>query len=94
MSTIVTALERVSLDPVTLSKVSDMTTGTLFTTYTTYENFKDLGAVNRPQSFLLNLLTHFGVDKVIQLGYNGLKSDLVIEAELCDVDVVLVRSMT
>lgn len=94
MSTIITSVKDISIDPVTYKKVMDMTTGTIFTTFSVYNNFNDKDVVNRPVSFLRNLIPHGRVDKVIQLGYNGTKSPLVIEAELFDVDVILVRSMT
>lgn len=93
MSTIITAINKVELDPVTCDRIEKMITGSLFTTYTVYPNFKHLKVKNRPQTFLVNLIPHGKIDKVIQLGYNGTKSDIVIEAELFDIDVILVRSM-
>lgn len=94
MSTIVCATKRVDLDPVTLSKVRNEVVGSIYTTFNTYFNFNDKEVVNRPNTFLANMIAGGVVDKVIQIGYDGLKSPLVTDAELFDVDVVLFRSMT
>jgi hypothetical protein len=92
MTTIVTATRKTRLDPVTLNHVYQNCTGTVYTTFDTYDNFKsDKSVVNRPVSFLLNTIIHGVVDKVIQVGYDGTKHPLVVEAELCGVDVILYR---
>ena len=93
MTTIVTATRKTMLDPVTLNHVLQNCTGTIYTTFDTYDNFKtDKSVVNRPVTFLANTIIHGVVDKVIQIGYDGVtKHPLVVEAELCDVDVILYR---
>lgn len=93
MSTVVCAIRRVDLDPVTLNRVRNASVGTIYTTFNTYFNFNDNEVVNRPNSFLANMIAGGVVDKVIQIGYDGIKSPLVNDAELFDVDVVLFRSM-
>jgi hypothetical protein len=94
MTTIVTATTKTTLDPVTLNHVLQNCTGTIYTTFDTYDNFKhDKSVVNRPATFLANTIIHGVVDKVIQVGYNGVnKHELVDEAEACGVDVILYRS--
>lgn len=92
MTTIVTATNLVELDPVTLTKVMQNVEGSLYTTYEVYNNFKPT-AINRPKSFLLTQLEMGIVDKVIQIGYNGTKTQLARAAEELGVDVILYRSM-
>jgi hypothetical protein len=93
MTTIVTATRKITLDPVTLNHVLQNCTGTIYTTFDTYGNFKsDKSVINRPVTFLENTIIHGVVDKVIQVGYDGVKHALVHEAEACGVDVILYRS--
>lgn len=92
MSTIITATNITRLDPVTLSNVLKNVKGTMFTTYEVYDDFKP-AAVNRPKTFLLNLLEHDVVDIVIQVGYNGTKTEIVRTAEELGLEVILFRSM-
>ena len=92
MITVVTAVNKVDLDPVTLGRVMQNVEGSLYTTYEVYDNFKP-AAINRPKTFILNQLEMGVVDKVIQIGYNGSKSPIVTTAEELGVDVILYRSM-
>lgn len=60
----------------------------VYTTYEVYTNFP--GAHNRPKSWLINAIHDGVVDKVIQLGYSGAKTEIVRAAEAFDLEVLLV----
>lgn len=88
MSTIITAANHVVLDPVTMKRVVDLVSGNLYTTYEVYDNFASI-ATNRPKSWLLNLIEFDKVDTVIQLGFDGHKTEIVRVAEDLGLDVYL-----
>jgi hypothetical protein len=64
----------------------------LYVTYETYDNFDNSAVKCRPVSFMSHLLANGRVDKVVQVGYNGIKHELVQDAESFDIDAVLYRS--
>lgn len=94
MTTIICATRRVDLDPVTVNRVLDAAIGQIYTTFDTYFNFDDKIVINRPKTFLINMIIGGVIDKVIQIGYNGTKCELVHEAEAEGVDVILFKDMT
>lgn len=94
LRTIVTSTHRITLNPVTVLMVTDNAVGWLYTTYDVYHNFAHIGsAINRPTGQLISMIQNHEVDKVIQVGYTGRKTQIVQEAELLDMDVLLIRNM-
>jgi hypothetical protein len=91
--TFVVAEKKIHLDLPTLKRVLKHVDGTIYTNFETYSSFEGAGiaVVNRPKTFMLNLLEHSVVDKVIQVGYEGVKCEVVRTAEELGVDVILFR---
>jgi hypothetical protein len=95
LTTFIVANKRVKLGPVTLRRILKETVGTIYTNFETYSSFSDMGIVviNRPKIYMLNVLEHGVVDKVIQVGYDGAKCETTRLAEELGVDVILFRRM-
>lgn len=92
MRTIVTADRRLEqTNIVTLSKVLRNVNGQMWHTVEVNRTFDILDSQMRPKEWLKNMIIMGQVDKVIQMGYDNIKTELVLEAEASGVDVILFR---
>jgi hypothetical protein len=92
MRTIVTAARRLEqTNIVTLAKVLRNVDGQMWHTVEVNRTFEHLDSAMRPKEWLKNMIVMGQVDKVIQMGYDGLKTELALEAESSGVDVILFR---
>jgi hypothetical protein len=92
MTTIVTAVKKTVLDPVTVLNILDLVEYPLYTTNEVHNNFPRI-STNRPKTFLISLIEDGKVDKVIQVGYGGTVTEIARTAQELDLDVILYRSM-
>jgi hypothetical protein len=92
MRTIITADRRLEqAAPATLARVLRNVHSQMWHTVEVNRTFENLDSLMRPKEWLKNMIVMGQVDKVIQMGYDVVKTELVQEAEAAGIDVILFR---
>lgn len=92
MRTVITADRRLpAAHPAVLARVIRNVDAPMWHTVEVNQTFDSLDSLMRPKEWLKNMIIMGQVDKVVQMGYDGFKTELVLEAEAAGIDVILFR---